>query len=103
VIEATLILPQPPEPEVDDSLERAGRFVRVYVVDAAGTPVATIEISEALDPDVEGLVISVERWDNIDVAFSISAERDPYPDLAARAEAAVALAPRSTPSPEPPR
>jgi hypothetical protein len=89
VIEATLILPQPPEPEVDDSLERAGRFVRVYVVDAAGTPVATIEISEALDPDVEG--------------FSISAERDPYPDLAARAEAAVALAPRSTPSPEPPR
>lgn len=58
--------------KLDPDAEEGTTFVRVYVVDAAGEPIATIEISKNHDDfkaDAD-LFIGVQRWRDMGVDFS---------------------------------
>jgi hypothetical protein len=88
VIEVTLTLPDKDVSEI----EAAAQFVRVYVVDPAGDPVATIEISE----EIEGLGrpndldVSVQRWCDGEIDVHIGRALHPYPEVKQRAAQAAA-------------
>lgn len=67
-------------------------FVRVYVVAPGGAPIATVEISDNADGlrRDDDLVVTVQRWRDVEVDVHVGRARDPYPEIAERAAEVLA-------------